>query len=379
MLISCVIVSLAGISAAQRPPSAAGVISGRVVEQGVNAPVPDARVQLVVATRPVAGQPPQTREAYSGLDGTFRFEGLEPGAYRLIVNKPGFVNPGPRDILNPPPLIRIEAGKASTAAVLTLERGAVITGRVLSPNGQPVSDTRVGVFRRSQRAPDGQLIMAGPPATTNDLGEFRLHSLAAGEYFVQAGPRPASPMARTAPSATMIAPTFYPGTTDPATAQPLSVGRGVTLTGIEVVLLEAPAFSVRGVVVDDAGRPVENAAVMLLADSAAGMSTLASPGRTRTSADGQFRIDGVMAGTYVARASAPDVTKSSPSTGVLGGTIGGTVGPLTGGLAGAVGPAYMTETVGGVTTTYRFEQAQDVRIRVESGDVTDLQLVAKRP
>ncbi len=63
-----------------------------------------------------------------------------------------------------------------------------------------------------------------------------------------------------------MAPTFYPGTTESSAAQPLTVGRGATLTGIEIGLLEVPAFSVRGIVVDAAGRPVENASIVLMAD-----------------------------------------------------------------------------------------------------------------
>ena len=323
----------------------------------------------MVTTRPAPGQLPQQREATSGADGTFRFDDLGPGAYRLTVRKSGFVNPGSRDMLNPPPTIRIEAGKPSPAALLTLERGAVIAGRVLSPNGQPVSETRLGVFRRSQRAPGGPLMMAGPPATTHDLGEFRLHSLPAGEYFVQAGPRPTSFRAQTAPSKTMIAPTFYPGTTDPATAQPLSVGGGATLNGIEIALLEVPAFSVRGTVVDEVGRPVKDASIVLMADPAMGVTSLfAGQGRAQTSADGQFRIDGVAAGVYFANAAAPLVAKSN-SSGAERGTISGLVGSL----------GNMTEsyTRDGVTTTYRFDQSGQVRVTVQGGDTTDLRLIAR--
>jgi protocatechuate 3,4-dioxygenase beta subunit len=81
------------------------------------------------------------------------------------------------------------------------------------------------------------------------------------------------------------------------------------LTGVEIAMLEVHAFSVRGVVVDEAGRPVENASVMLIADSVAGVPVFNGPGRARTSSDGQFRIDGVVAGTYAVRAAAPAVTK----------------------------------------------------------------------
>jgi hypothetical protein len=43
LLVGCIAVGLAGVIAAQSV-AGAGVITGRVVESGTNAPVPDARV-----------------------------------------------------------------------------------------------------------------------------------------------------------------------------------------------------------------------------------------------------------------------------------------------------------------------------------------------
>ena len=371
------IAALSTLGAAQSAPNA-GVVAGRVVEAGTNAPVADARVMLSAATRPTLGQIPQAREAASGPDGAFRFEGLEPGPYRLTVQKAGFVGSGPA---TPPRMITIEAGGGPVAPVVTMERGAVITGRVLTPKGEPMADARVSVFSRPTGAPAGRLMMAGPAAVTNDLGEFRVHSLAAGEYFIQAIPRPLPPMARTDPSATTVAATFYPGTVDPSAAQPLSIGRSATLNGVDIAMLEVPAFSVRGVVVDEAGRPVENASVMLMPDPRIGISW--GPGRARSSADGQFRIDGIVEGTYLLRAAAPAVTKDS-TAGAVNGPVSGIVGPITSGMSSSIGgggpsgPAFMTETAGGVTTTYRFDESQQLRIRVDSAEVTGLQIIVKR-
>jgi hypothetical protein len=112
------------------------------------------------------------------------------------------------------------------------------------------------------------------------------------------------------------------------------VGRGATLNGIEIALLEVPAFSVRGIVVDGAGRPVDNASVMLMSDPSMGVSAMMAggPGRAQTSADGQFRIDGVAAGVYLASAAAPLVA----GAGVQGGTIRGVVGGISAGVSGGV-------------------------------------------
>jgi hypothetical protein len=104
LLVGYLVIGLAVAIAAQSAGS--GVITGRVVEAGTNAPVADARVRLSAAARPTPGQIPQVREATSGPDGAFRFEGLEPGPYRLTVQKAGFVGSGPA---TPPRMITIEA------------------------------------------------------------------------------------------------------------------------------------------------------------------------------------------------------------------------------------------------------------------------------
>ena len=162
------------------------------------------------------------------------------------------------------------------------------------------------------------------------------------------------------------------------------MGRGATLTGIEIALLEVPAFSVRGIVVDAAGRPVNNASVVLMADPSMGVSATmaADHGRAQTSADGLFQIDGVAAGAYIANAAAPLVTKSNTGRGVESGTVRGVVGGISavsGGVVGGLGNMTESHTRDGVMTTYRFDQSGQVRITVQNGDIADLRLPVTEP
>jgi protocatechuate 3,4-dioxygenase beta subunit len=160
-------------------------------------------------------------------------------------------------------------------------------------------------IHRSPGAPAGRLVMSGPPVMTNDLGEFRLHSLAPGEYYVQATPRIGPPNAPSTPSALILAPTFYPGTTEVAAAEPITIGVGAMLGDIEIGILQVPAFSIKGIIVDEAGTPVANAAVMVSSDPLLGENFVGSPSRTRTAADGTFSIEGMASGTYRLTAAAP--------------------------------------------------------------------------
>jgi hypothetical protein len=274
-------------------------------------------------------------------------------------------------------MVTLEDGRPGVLQVIALQRGGVIVGRILSPNGEPMADARVVPLRRPPGSTGAaRPFMSGPPAMTNDLGEFRLHSLPPGDYYLQASPRFEPPNTRSTTSGSIMAPTFYPGTTDMATAQHVTVGGGATLDGIEIRVSRVSAFAIKGTVVDEAGAPVANAALMLTSDPSAGMPIPNGSPRTRTAVDGTFTIEGIASGTYRLTAAAPIVSKAA-ADGTQRGMVGTTFGSgIRGGPVG--GPAYMTETMNGVTTQYRFE-ADAVSVVVENGHVSDVRVTAKRP
>jgi hypothetical protein len=233
-----------------------------------------------------------------------------------------------------------------------------------------MSEARVTALRRGPGALAGRLMMTSPGVTTNDLGEFRLHSLAQGDYYIQASPPFEPPNARNTPTATKIAPTFYPGTTDVAAAQPITIGAAATLNGIELAMLRAPAFSIRGVVVDEEGRPVENAMVMLMSDPTQGIPTFTPPPQSRTAADGSFAIEGVLSGSYRLSAAAPSASRTE-RIGVSSGIVSTSGGPRVGRV--------MTETRNGVTSEYRFDPNEEMRVAIQDDHVTGVQVAVKRP
>src|SRR5262245_21388093 len=81
-----VAIAVATLDAAQPTPGA-GVVVGRVVEEGTNTPIADARVSVMLMVPPTPGQIPQPHQATTSADGTFRVEGLAPGRYRITAQK----------------------------------------------------------------------------------------------------------------------------------------------------------------------------------------------------------------------------------------------------------------------------------------------------
>jgi protocatechuate 3,4-dioxygenase beta subunit len=338
-LLFAVVIAFSTLHAAQ-PAPATGVVVGHVVEEGTNTPLADAHVRLTKSTHPDGGQLPEgPREALTDRDGRYRFERLTAGRYGVSVQKPGYAPSSPPDRM---PSVTIEADKPTAELVIALPRGAVIAGRVLDANGQPRADARVMTMRRPQGAPEGRLLPMPTPAVTNDLGEFRIHSLAAGEYVVQASPisrwLPQSVRSEATPSLVTV-PTYYPGTIDVETAQPVRLAAGQTFI-IEIGLQQAPAYSIAGVVVDQSGRPLANAGVTITGGTDSRMWISGPATRGRTGDDGSFRLDGLTSGVYVINAAVAS---------------------------------------GGATTSYTYISSNQVKVVVNDDHVTGLQLVAERP
>jgi len=68
---------------------------------------------------------------------------------------------------------------------LRLAPQAVITGRIVDDKNEPVASASVRTMRYSYQMGKRQLLPTGN-AVTNDLGGYRIHSLAPGGYYLRA-------------------------------------------------------------------------------------------------------------------------------------------------------------------------------------------------
>jgi Carboxypeptidase regulatory-like domain len=281
------------LGAAAQPPTASqikgpnGRVFGRVLESGTEVPIPGASIVFAFRGR-------SRLQAVTDQDGRYSLEELEPGPYRLTVQKTGYVPLDPASV----PTYWVLAGQSLDVATVSLQKGGVVAGRVLDSFGEPMVDISVRAVK-----PGAAIDRMGEANRTNDLGEFRVFGLAAGEYIIAASPRP---FGSDALSRTMVSSTFYPGTSDPSAAQVLTVRAGQTVAGIEFRTVMASTFRVSGTVVDELGMPVVGATVVLAGDSrASGGIAAGIVGETRSDGAGVFSINAVMSGKYYATAKMP--------------------------------------------------------------------------
>ena len=261
--------------------------SGRVVEEGTNVPISAARVVFAFRGR-------SRLQRVTDQDGRYSFDELEPGPYRLMVQKTGYVSLEPASV----PTYWVLAGQSLDVGTVSLQKGGVVAGRILDSFGEPIVDISVRAVK-----PGGAIDRMGEASRTNDLGEFRVFGLAPGEYIVAASPRP---FGNDVLSRTMVSSTFYPGTSDPSAAEVLTVRAGQTVAGIEFRTVMASTFKVSGTVVDELGMPIAGATVVLAGDSrASGGIAAGIVGETRSDGMGRFSVNTVTSGKYYARATTP--------------------------------------------------------------------------
>jgi hypothetical protein len=247
--------ALDGTAAAAAAPAAAPV--------AVNASSPPARMQ-----RPILG-------ATSVGDGRYRFGPLSPGRYE--VSAEDGVNPTATAEQGSSTTVTVLAG-STAEAVLTIDRGASITGRVLDDAGGPKPNVWVSASQHESSDPrrlhmGGAAMLEGANTghrVLTDLdGRFHIDGLQSGALF------------------DLAAQDVKGGT---------ALKRGVR-TGEDVALSFPPVGTLRGTALDGSGRPVSPSAIRI-AQVETGWSRMAS-----VKPDGTWELTDVGAGRLHLEAS----------------------------------------------------------------------------
>jgi len=192
-------------------------------------------------------------ETTTDESGTYRVTGMSSGDYESRFEKTGF-GEVETDFSTPlvPQRLRVSPAKDAFRLNHQLAPFATVRGRVVGSDGKPAAHVEVTIAF----GPDGF-------TNTNDDGSFVFDKLRPGSYTIHASP-PSNAKAVVRDGVRIeVVTTFYPSATDRTDAQMIAVHGGSDQSGFEIRLQEAPVYRVRGVVVDDAGKPVSGAYVRL--------------------------------------------------------------------------------------------------------------------
>jgi uncharacterized protein (DUF2141 family) len=327
---------------AQAAVPGTAVILGQVVtDEATPRPIRQAVVTL-------AGDLPASRGAVTNDRGEFVFAGLPAGRFTVSVKKPaylatsyGALRPG-----RPGVPIALAQGQRVTIAV-TLARGAVISGAVRDSSGRALAGVQVSA--QSTRSTTTSTPPAGS-SVTDDLGQYRIYGLAAGEYVIAAKPsvrgtgpiavRPAaevdallaeiarrhtsspsptpgvtprqdSPIVSTS-STIAYAPVFYPATPLQEEATPVRVATGEERPGVDISVAPVGVVTLEGAV----SGPLQHLGAAQLTIFVPGRQTMSSQDANpvlvlRPGVDGRFKYTNLAPGHYTIMARA-DPAQTTP-------------------------------------------------------------------
>jgi hypothetical protein len=282
-----------------------GSLKGVVVKAGTSEAVPNARVEL----RRVDVGRGANYATTAQENGRFSFRNLRDGRYQLVATSRGYV-------AVKPPTITIEPEKEQAGIRVPMTVAGVIYGHVYDEQHRPLANAEVDVMRlsieRGQRTFEFNRSLA-----TNDLGEYRAFWLTPGRYYVSALHPDAGRfqsatggfggyMLQTRQAVTIqlpetkasadYVPIFAPSTTDDQDAQPIDVGPGAEIGGIDITVFPVQKRVARGVIVDaSTGQPQRNAQLFVTRDPAR-INDLPYIGVD--SSNGAFEVSSLLPGSY---------------------------------------------------------------------------------
>jgi hypothetical protein len=324
LLLLCCLVSILAQDPPSTPPvisppptteppeaQAPGVIQGTVLSGATGQPLRRAQVVLK-PTDPKAGSIFQTTDE----SGSFSFPKVPTGRYTITVQRDGYLplSAGRIGSYKMPPIFTVQSGQTITSFVFTMTASGVVSGKVKFDDAEPAVNTAIQLYRSFyDRGRHGYAAAAS--TRTDDRGEYRVHGLEPGSYYVaalyQAPPKPsdAEKLERTDANGNPLpdlsyAVTFFPEAQKMSDAVPVKIAPGQEVGGIDIFLTLVHTVRVRGHVIGGVkGDAVSSPSVTLRWNDPDNTASVSAPINVSINPDQNFDIQGVTAGPYLLVAS----------------------------------------------------------------------------
>jgi hypothetical protein len=288
------------------PPEKRSTVQGKVVNALTGEPIRKVSVRLVKnsdRTGRVEGEQAEGYSDNSTADGTFRIDGIEPGEYYLSGERPGFLNStyGASISFGRGTKISLSPSQQLTGVTLGMTPQAVIAGRVIDQDGDPVGGMSLMALRQVWNRGKAQYFPFANEQTDEE-GRFRLAGLQPGKYYLVVGKgfrgdMEAPPASPGKPDIRPIR-TFYPNAMARDSATPINVRAGETASDIEIRMQFAAAHHIRGKLVGSLTTPIDQVRLELMPADSESFFPFGLGGNNNLKPDRTFDIAGVTPGRY---------------------------------------------------------------------------------
>src|SRR5438270_2042470 len=226
-------------------------LRGHVVAADTGQPLRKAQVRIF------APELRENRLTSTDADGKYEFKEVLAGRYTINASKGSYVQLqyGQQRPFEPGKPLEILDGQLVEKVDFSLPRGGIVTGRVIDEFGEPLPDAMVSMQRYQNMGGQRRLVPAGRTSMTNDVGEFRLYAIPPGQYFLSATLRNPGMMGDNDDRSGYAA-TYFPGTTNIAEAQRLTIGIGQAMSDMNMALMPTRTARIIGTALDSQGRPL---------------------------------------------------------------------------------------------------------------------------
>ena len=290
---------------------APGVIQGTVLSGATGQPLRRAQVLLRPADSKGAPLYQTTNES-----GSFSFPKVPTGRYVITVQREGYLplSAGRIGDYKMPPIFSVSSGQTIDSFVFRMTPAGVVTGKVKFDDAEPAANIAIQLYRSYyERGRHGYAAAAS--ARTDDRGEYRVHGLEPGTYYVaalyQAPPRPPGAEEQTRTDALgnplpelRYAVTFFPQVQRMSDAVPVKIAPGDEVGGIDIFLTLVHTVRVRGHVLGAVkGEVIASPSVTLRMNDSDNTASVSAPVNVIMGKDQSFEIEGVTAGPYLLMAS----------------------------------------------------------------------------
>ena len=213
------------------------------------------------------------------------------------------------------PIFTVNSGETISSFVFRMTPSGVVSGKVKFDDAEPAVNVAIQLYRSYyDRGRHGYAAAAS--ARTDDRGEYRVHGLEPGSYYVaalyQAPPRPADArrterrkdaLGNPLPELS-YAVTFFPQVQKMSDAVPVKIAPGDEVAGIDIFLTLVHTVHVRGHVLSAVkGDVIASPSVTLRMNDSDNTASVSAPMNVLLDKDQNFEIEGVTAGPYLFMAS----------------------------------------------------------------------------
>jgi hypothetical protein len=248
--------------------------------------------------------------------GGFSFPKVATGRYAITVQRDGYLplSAGRIGDYKMPPIFSVNSGETISSFVYRMTPAGVVSGKVKFDDAEPAVNVAIQLFRSFyDRGRHGYAAAAS--TRTDDRGEYRVHGLEPGSYYVaalyQAPPRPPTAQEETRKDSLgnplpdlSYAVTFFPQVQKMSDAVAVKIAPGDEVAGIDIFLTLVPTVKVRGRVVGAVqGGVIVNPSVTLRMNDTDNTASVSAPMSVILGKDQSFEIEGVTAGPYLLMAS----------------------------------------------------------------------------